>query len=59
MVDLKDLLAPDGVTDPRYLAARNRFWEYCRLRDPRFFVNPENIYGTWRIPCKPCVKAGL
>lgn len=37
MVDLKDLLAPDGVTDPRYLAARNRFWEYCRLRDPRFF----------------------
>lgn len=37
MMNLKDLLAPDGVTDPRYQKARDSFWEYCKLRNPKFF----------------------
>ena len=35
--DLKYLLAPDGVTDDRFLRARESFWEYCKLRNPKFF----------------------
>ena len=35
--DLKYLLAPDGVTDDRFLRARKSFWEYCKLRNPKFF----------------------
>lgn len=34
---LNDLIAPDGVTDPRYLKARQSFWEYCKLRNPKFY----------------------
>ena len=37
--DLEYLLAPDGVTDERFLRARNSFWEYCKLRNPKFFRN--------------------
>lgn len=35
--DLEYLLAPDGVTDERFLRARSSFWEYCKLRNPKFF----------------------
>lgn len=35
--DLEYLLAPDGVTDKRFLRARSSFWEYCKLRNPKFF----------------------
>ena len=34
---LNELIAPDGVTEPRYLKARQSFWEYCKLRNPKFF----------------------
>jgi predicted phage terminase large subunit-like protein len=35
---LSFLTAPaDGVTDQRYLKARESLWEYCRLMGPKFF----------------------
>ena len=34
---LQKLIAPDGVTEPRFLAARSSFWAYCKLRNPKFF----------------------
>jgi len=35
---LEFLVAPaDGVTDQRYLKARDSLWEYCRLMGPKFF----------------------
>jgi len=36
---LSYLVTPaDGVTDPRYLKARESLWEYCRLMGPKFFL---------------------
>ena len=35
--ELGTLLAPDGITDERYLKARSSFWEYCKLINPKFF----------------------
>ena len=40
---LQELLSPEGVIDPRYLAARRSFWAYCQLVNPKFF-RPERIY---------------
>ena len=36
-IDLRDLVAPDGVSDPRYQRARRSFWAYCQLINPKFF----------------------
>ena len=35
--ELGALIAPDGIQDPRYLLARESFWEYCKLINPKFF----------------------
>lgn len=35
--ELGSLLAPDGIQDARYLKARDSFWEYCKLINPKFF----------------------
>lgn len=34
---LEKIIAPDGITDPRYVAARSSFWEYCKLKNQKFF----------------------
>ncbi|MPL94046.1 hypothetical protein SDC9_40194 [bioreactor metagenome] len=35
--ELGALIAPDGIQDSRYLKARESFWEYCKLINPKFF----------------------
>ena len=35
--ELGALIAPDGIQDLRYLKARESFWEYCKLINPKFF----------------------
>jgi predicted phage terminase large subunit-like protein len=34
---LQDLLSPDGIKDPIYKTARLSFWDYCKIRNPKFF----------------------
>lgn len=55
--DLKYLLAPDGVTDDRFLRARESFWEYCKLRNPKFSVMTVLTCATWQTICKHCTRA--
>ena len=35
--EVGSLLAPDGITDNRYIRARDSFWEYCKLVNPKFY----------------------
>ena len=35
--EVGSLLAPDGITDIRYIRARDSFWEYCKLVNPKFY----------------------
>lgn len=35
--ELGSLLAPDGVTDIRYIRSRDSFWEYCKIINPKFY----------------------
>lgn len=34
---LAELVNPDGITNPQVILARKSFWEYCKLRDPKFY----------------------
>ena len=34
---LEQIIAPEGVVKPEWLAARQSFWAYCKLIDPKFF----------------------
>ena len=38
MRDLVDLIAPEGVRDAKYRAARGSLWQYCQLTGPKFFL---------------------
>ena len=35
--DIRELINPEGTDDQRIIAARHSFWEYCKLRNPKFF----------------------
>ena len=39
LTELKELINPEGVIDGRILAAQENFYEYCKLRNPKFFRN--------------------
>jgi predicted phage terminase large subunit-like protein len=35
--ELGSLLAPDGISDVRFIKARDSFWEYCKIINPKFY----------------------
>ena len=35
--DIRELINPEGITDGKIVAAQARFYDYCKMMNPKFY----------------------